>query len=117
MRSLVGVEVPGDVLNMPLRHPQLSQILLSVSQTCPEFLQKLTSSRSLRPREELDVEAEPPALSEELQGVDHGHQITEGGAERHEGVKKVNNQLGWNLNGEYVLKGRRSDILEKFYPL
>ena len=58
MRSLVGVEVPGDVLNVPLRHPQLCQVLLSVSQTCPEFLQKLTSSRSLRPREELDVEAE-----------------------------------------------------------
>ena len=75
------MKVPGNVLQVPLRHPQLRQVLLSVSQTCPEFLHQLTSSGSLGAREELEVETEPPAVGEELQGVDHGDHVTKGGTE------------------------------------
>ena len=75
------MKVPGNVLQVPLRHPQLSQILLSVSQTCPQLLHQLTSGRSLGAREELEVETEPPAVGEELQGVDHGDHVTRSGTE------------------------------------
>ena len=103
MRLVVAMEVPGNVLQMPLRHPQLGQILLSVRQTGPELLHQLASGRPLRPREELNVETEPPALGEKLQGVDHCDQVTDCGPEGHEGVNKINNQLGGNFHGEYVL--------------
>ena len=78
MRSVVGVEVPRDLLQMPLRHPELRQILLAVRQAGSELLHQLTGRRPLGAREELDVETEPPALGEKLQGVDHGHQLTQG---------------------------------------
>ena len=69
------VVAPGDVLNVPLRHSQLGQVLLAVDQPGPQLLHQLLRGLLLGPRQELDVETEPLTLGEDFQSVHHRHQV------------------------------------------